>query len=252
MFINFLLQLQKIGICKATKAENETKTDCNTENMYKDTYQSFINLLVKCQLRVSPICERKCELFPSMETRTTSETNKLDEEYDHKLHTIVSNTETKIEEIQENEPYICASDIIDEFKKNTELRDCYKEYCTFKQLWLSTLSGLKDCDTHCIVKDMDVVDTKFLIRKMQDLVVNIEGVKKEKTCFHSKKICIDAVKDIISDEFTSNDYNKQINQLKIAANGMIGELDEKYSDWAQNNQNNKDCVGEIEKCLGKP
>ena len=98
---------------------------------------------------------------------------------------------------------------------------------------------------------MGVVDTKFLIRKMKDLVVNIEHVKKDKTCFHSNKACIEAVKEIISDEFTSNDYNKQINQLKIAVDGMTGELNKEYSEWVQINPDNKKCVDKIKLCLGK-
>ena len=222
--------------------------------MYKDTYQSFINLLVKCELRKEPTCDRKCDLQPSMETSTNLKMNKIDAEYNTKMNELFVDTDDKIKDVVEKEPYICATEIIETFKQNAKLRGCQlgKEFCTFRLLWLSTLAGLKDCEPpRCLIEEMDVADTKFLIRKMKDLVVSIEDVKKDKTCFQSNAKCIEAIDDIISDEFTSNDYKKQLNQLNIAADGVIGELNKKYSKWVQSDTVNVECVDRIEKCLGK-
>ena len=222
--------------------------------MYKNTYQSFVNLIVKCKLRQDPTCDRNCDLEPNMETSTTLEMNKHDQHYNDEMkNDLFVNTENEITGIIRKEPYICGKEIIDTFSWNPNV-GCGKgnELCTFRLLWLSTLAGLKDCDSHyCILNTLDASDTKFLIRKMKVLVIDIENLKAEKSCFQSNPACLEAVKDIISDGFTSNDYEKQINQLKIAVDGMTGELNKEYSEWVQINPDNKECVDDIKQCLGK-
>ena len=223
--------------------------------MYKDTYQSFINLIVKCQLREVPTCDRNCDLEPNMETSTTLEMNKHDQHYNDEMkNDLFVNTENEITGIIRQDPYICGQEIIATFSWNQNI-GCEEgnELCTFRLLWLSTLAGLgdDDCDSHCVLSTMDASDTKFLIRKMKDLVIGIENVKAGRSCFQSNPACLQAVKDIISDEFTSNDYNKQINQLKIAVDGLTGELNEEYSEWVQIDPDNKECVDNIKECLGK-
>ena len=221
--------------------------------MYKDTYQSFINLIVKCKLRKDATCDRDCDLDSNMETFTILEMNKQDGRYNDEMNDdLFVTTEKEITGIIREEPYICGKEIIDTFSWNPNV-SCEKgnELCAFRLLWLSTLAGLEDCKSQCIVHEMDASDTKFIIRKMKDLVIDIENVKAGKSCFQSNAACLEAVKDIISDKFTSHDYNKQINQLKIAVDGMTGELNKEYSEWVQNDPDNKECVDKIKECLGK-
>ena len=221
--------------------------------MYKDTYQSFINLIVKCKLRKNPNCDRNCELESNMETYTTLKMHEQDERYNDEMNDdLFVTTEKEITGIIRKEPYICGKEIIDTFSWNQNV-SCEKgnELCTFRLLWLSTLAGLEDCKSQCIVDEMDASETKFIIRKMKDLVIDIENVKADRSCFQSNPACLQAVNNIISDEFTSNDYNKQINQLKIAVDGMTGELNKEYSEWVENNPDNKECVDKIKECLGK-
>ena len=227
--------------------------DCDTPDMYKDTYQSFINLIVKCKLRKDPKCDRNCELEANMETYTTLKLIEHDETYEKEMNDpVFANTENEITGIIRMDPYICGKEIIDTFSWNPNV-GCREgnELCSFRLLWLSTLAGLKDCDSDCIVNTMDTSDTKFIIRKMKDLVIDIEKVKADNSCFQSNPACLEAVKDIISDEFTSNDYNKQLNQLRIAVDGMTGELNNEFSEWVQINPDNKECIDDIKKCLGK-
>ena len=220
--------------------------------MYKDTYQSFINLIVKCKLRENPTCDRNCDLDSNMETFTTLKMNTQDQDKIAEMNDpVFENTENEITEIIRKDPYICGQEIIDTFSWNQNI-GCEEgnELCTFRLLWLSTLAGIKDCDSDCIVNTMDASETKFLIRKMKDFVIEIENVKAGKSCFQSNPACLEAVKDIISDDFTSQDYEKQINQLKIAVDGLTGELNEEYSEWVQITPDNKECVDNIKICLG--
>ena len=213
-------------------------------DMYGNTYDSFIDMIVGCSNKV-PLSD--------FVTKINSDLFQLDKEfYSDKTLPLMDQTEQKIETVYNSGLPLCAQEFTKKLADTTSTNEP-NYYFTFKFLWLSILSGLNDCNTStdtCMIKNGD--DNTFLLRYIQYVISEGASIPNSLSCFSpTNKNCTDALKAIVEqDGFTSKEYSMQIETLKIALKGVKGHLEKIYSDWAEGNKDCEDLL--IKTCLGKP
>ena len=165
----------------------------------------------------------------------------LDKKIEKETKELVSAMEKRINNVLKFDMPDCLKGLTD------TLADQY--YYTFKLLWLSKISGLKSCDSNCLMEDTD--DIKFIIRSMRDTI--LLGVEKDLSCSDpNDDACNFALKAILDEKFTSSAYKVQKGNMKSAIDGMIGNLNNSYLDWVQI-PGMSECRNNMTKtCLGKP
>ena len=204
--------------------------DNKEEDKYKDTLSSFMGSMVECNNGVTP----------AIKDYFARELLQSDNNYKGETKVLVAEMEERINNVLDIDMPSC----LNEF--TNALADKY--YYTFKLLWISKISGLTNCDSNCLVDDID--DTRFIFRAMRDVIVL--GVQKDLSCsgINIEK-CNEALTAILSDAFTSDDYNKQKDNLRLFVDGMIGDLENAYIGLGQD-PNMDECKRNMTRiCYGK-
>ena len=201
------------------------------KDKYKDTVTSFVHSMTVCSGDDRPAIKNNfIEAFLQSDEKFEKETKEL-----------VSEMEKRINDVL-----------------NVDMPDCLKEftdiladkyYYTFKLLWLSKISGIKSCDSDCLIDNTD--QSHFIFRAMRDIIVL--GVDEDLSCSEPNDYtCNFALQTILGEKFTSSAYLVQKGNMKTAIDGMIGNLSNSYLDWVQR-PGMAECRNEMIKiCLGNP
>ena len=182
------------------------------KDKYKDTLTSFVHSMLVC----------RDDDRPAIKDTFTDALRQLDKKFETETKDLVSSMERRINDVFKFDMPQCLKGFTNTLSE--------KYYYTFKLLWLSKISGFRNCDSNCLIDDTD--DNNFIFRAMRDTIVL--GVDKDLSCSApSADTCNEALQAILDEKFTSGDYKKQKTQLKTAIDSMIGNLNNSYLDWLQ-------------------